>query len=163
MFKSFENNILSHAKQSAFEINIAQFFIVVLGSCNQVVGNKKVKRIMFHRRFYESLSQRPQTLKNALNFLVELKPLFLKSFQGSRTQFQSKRLVMLWTEVYVTADLYQGKRPDIKAQNLLTLHNKHAVACTQVYTVCLHLEQAFETLLEEIKLDTDVLEETFAL
>ena len=28
---------------------------------------------------------------------------------------------------------------------------------------CLHLEQAFETLLEEMKLDTDVLDETFSL
>ena len=28
---------------------------------------------------------------------------------------------------------------------------------------CLHLEQAFETLLGEMKLDTDVLDETFAL
>ena len=32
-------------------------------------------------------------------------------------------------------------------------------ACTQIYTM--HLEQAFETLLEEMKLDTDVLDETF--
>ena len=32
-----------------------------------------------------------------------------------------------------------------------------------IYTVCLHLEQAFETLLKEMKLDIDVLEETFAL
>ena len=31
------------------------------------------------------------------------------------------------------------------------------------YTVCLHLEQAFETVLKEMKLDIDVLEETFAL
>ena len=40
------------------------------------------------------------------------------------------------------------------------LQDKNAVACTQVYmyTVCLHLEQAFETLLEEMNLDTDVLE-----
>ena len=28
---------------------------------------------------------------------------------------------------------------------------------------CLHLEQAFWTLLEEMKLDTDILDETFAL
>ena len=49
---------------------------------------------------------------NALNFLVELKPLFDESFQGSRKQFQSKRLVMLRTDVYVTADLYQTKRQD---------------------------------------------------
>ena len=49
---------------------------------------------------------------NALNFLVELKPLFHESFQGSRKQFQSKRLVMLRTDVYVTADLYQTKRQD---------------------------------------------------
>ena len=33
----------------------------------------------------------------------------------------------------------------------------------RVYTVCLHLEQTFETVLEEMKLDTDVLEETFTL
>ena len=40
------------------------------------------------------------------------------------------------------------------------LQHKNPVACTQVYmyTVCLHLEQAFETLLEEMNLDTDVLE-----
>ena len=44
-------------------------------------------------------------------FLVELKPLLLESFQGSRTQFQSKRIVMLRTDMYVTADLYQAKRP----------------------------------------------------
>ena len=44
------------------------------------------------------------------------------------------------------------------SQNCLMLQDKHAVACTRVYTVCLHLEQAFETLLEEIKLDTDILE-----
>ena len=32
-----------------------------------------------------------------------------------------------------------------------------------IYTVCLHLEHAFETVLKEMKLDIDVLEETFAL
>ena len=60
-------------------------------------------------QFYERF---PETLKNALNFVVELKPLFLKRFQGSRTQFQSKILVMLRTDVDVTADLYQFNRPD---------------------------------------------------
>ena len=58
------------------------------------------------------LSQRPQTLEKTLNFLAELKPLFLESFQGSRTQFRSKRLVMLQMDVYVPANLYQAKRPD---------------------------------------------------
>ena len=62
------------------------------------------------RETYERLSQRAQTLINALNFLVELKPLIHEGFQGSRKQFQSKRLVMLRTDVYVTADLYQAKR-----------------------------------------------------
>ena len=52
---------------------------------------------MFHRRkrlaqFYERLTQ---TLKNALYFLVELKPLFLESFQGTWTQFQSLRFITL--------------------------------------------------------------------
>ena len=41
------------------------------------------------------------------------------------------------------------------SQNCLTLQNKRAV--------CLHLELVFETLVEEMKLDTDALEETFAL
>ena len=67
---------------------------------------------VFHRRRNKRDSQRPQTLKNALNFLVEFKPLFHKSFKGSRKHIQSKRLVMLRTDVYVTADLYQAKRQD---------------------------------------------------
>ena len=66
-----------------------------------MLGNKEV--YAYHvpsqkkqARFYERLTQ---TLKNALymHFLVELKPLFLESFQGSQTQFQSQRLVMLQT------------------------------------------------------------------
>ena len=69
---------------------------------------------MFHRgrnkRDLREIISRPQTLKNILNFLVELKPLFHESLRGSGKQFQSKRLVMLRTDVYVTADLYQAKR-----------------------------------------------------
>ena len=70
---------------------------------------------MFHReknkpKFYERLAQ---TLKNVLYFQVELKLLFLKSFQGSQMQFQSQRLVMFQTDVYVTADLYHAKQPDM--------------------------------------------------
>ena len=46
------------------------------------------------------------------------------------------------------------------------LQNKHAIinflACSCFYTICLHLEQAFETVFEQMKLDTDVIEETFA-
>ena len=80
-------------------------------------------------------------------------------------QFQNQRLVMLQTDVYCTADLYHAKRPDkpriiwhYRINMLLFIFH----ACTWVYTVCLHLEQVFETVLEEMKLDTDVLEETFA-
>ena len=43
------------------------------------------------------------------------------------------------------------------------LQNKHAIACTRVCTVCIHLEQAVQTLFKEVKRDTDVLKETFAL
>ena len=63
------------------------------------------------------------------------------------------------TNVYVTAVLYQARLD--KAQNHLALQNKHAADCSLVYTVFLHLEQEFETLLEEMKLDTDLHEETF--
>ena len=68
-----------------------------------MLGNDKV-----HTYHVPSWKKAAQT-KNEQNFLVELKPLFLASFLGSRTQFQSKRLVMLRTDVYVTADLYQAK------------------------------------------------------
>ena len=47
-----------------------------------------------------------------LYFLVELKLLLLESFQRSQMQFQSQRLVMFQTDVYVTADLYHAKQPD---------------------------------------------------
>ena len=82
-----------------------------------MLGNRKSSRVSCSiaeetRETYERLSQRSQTLKNALNFLVELKPLFHESFQGSQKQFKSRRLVMLRTAVYFTADLYQAKRQD---------------------------------------------------
>ena len=32
------------------------------------------------------------------------------------------------------------------------LFTMYLLACTRVWTVCLHLEQAFETILEEMKL-----------
>ena len=62
-------------------------------------------------KFYERI-RLPQTLKNLLNFRVELKPLFVESFQGSRKQFHSKILIILRTNMYVTADLYQARQPD---------------------------------------------------
>ena len=68
---------------------------------------------------------------------------------------------MLQTDVYVTADLYQAQnKPRIVwcyKINMLLLVREYALF------VCMHLEQAFETLFEEMKPDTDVLKETFAL
>ena len=60
-----------------------------------------------------------------------------------------------------TLQLFFIKPGWISPQNRLALRNKHAVDCSRAYTVCLHLEQAFETLLAEMNLDTDLLEETF--
>ena len=37
-------------------------------------------------------------------FPSRIKVLILESFQGLQTQFQSQRLVMLWSVVFVTAD-----------------------------------------------------------
>ena len=68
---------------------------------------------------------------------------------------------MLGTDVFVTADLYQAKWVD-KPRIVWRYKKNYAVAHTRVYTVCLHMEQAFETLFEEMKVYTDVLEETFA-
>ena len=51
--------------------------------------------------------------KKCTKFPSRIKKWFLESFQGSQTQFQSKRSVVLWIDVYVSADLYQAKRPDM--------------------------------------------------
>ena len=116
--KSFEKvrNVQELWEQYFVSCNTIRFWFHH-DSCSHVLGNRKSSRVSCSiaeetRETYERLSQRPQTLKNALNFLVELKPLFHESFQGSQKQFQSKTLVMLRTDVYVTADLYQAKRQD---------------------------------------------------
>ena len=74
--RSFENNILSRAVQSNFEVNIAQVFITVVAESSRISCSIAEER----RETYERLSQRPQTLKNALNFLVELKPFVSRRF-----------------------------------------------------------------------------------
>ena len=77
------------------------------GSCSHVLGNEKVHAYQVpsqkkkQAQFYERLTQ---TLRNSLYFLVEQKVLILESFRGLRTQFQSQRLVMLRSDVFVTAD-----------------------------------------------------------
>ena len=76
MSRSFENNILSRAVQSNFEVNIAQVFITVVAESSSISCSIAEER----RETYERLSQRPQTLKNALNFLVELKPFVSRKF-----------------------------------------------------------------------------------
>ena len=89
--KSFENNILSRAIQTAFEINIKQFFITVVGTSSHMLGNKKVKHIMFHRGFYEI------TLK-ASNFQEHAKIIsqynynhcFSKGFEDHECNFRAK-------------------------------------------------------------------------
>ena len=65
-------------------------------------------------------------------------------------------------------DMLKAKLPSINLY--FKLNNKLARASRTggapllfVHTVCLHLKQAFETVLKEVKLDIDVLEETVAL
>ena len=68
---------------------------------------------------------------------------------------------MLGTDVFLTADVFIKPSGQIRPESF-DITKKYAVACTRVYTVCLHMEQAFETLVEEMKVYTDVHEETFA-
>ena len=62
---------------------------------------------MFHQeetsQILREIISQTSNFKERANFLLELEPLFLESFRESRTQFQ--RLVMLWMDVYVPADL----------------------------------------------------------
>ena len=73
----------------------------------------------------------------------------------------SKQKIIHVMDVYVTADLYQARldKPKIfwryEITMLLIVHEYTLFVCIKL------LEQAFETLLEEMKLDTDVPEKTF--
>ena len=51
-------------------------------------------------------------------FLRRIKTMFVESFQGSRKQFQSKRLVMLRTDVYARADLYTDISRKVVGKNV---------------------------------------------
>ena len=141
------------------QVKLKIFFYLTVDILCSVLGNEKVD--VYHvpsqkkaAEFYERL---PQTLRNVLNFVLEKNIVSLK-FSGIMNSISEQKISHV-TDLYVTADLYQARLD--KPQNRLALQNKHAVDCSRVYTVCLHLEQAFETLLEEMKLDTDLLEETF--
>ena len=69
---------------------------------------------MFHRggnkRDLREIISKASNFKERAKFPSRVKTMFHESFQGSRKQFQSKILVMLRTDVYVTADLYQAER-----------------------------------------------------
>ena len=71
---------------------------------------------MFHcernNRDLREIISKASNYKERAKFPSRIKTIVSQSFQGSRKQFQSKRLVMLQTDMYVTADLYQAKRQD---------------------------------------------------
>ena len=76
-------------------------------------ATKKIIPIMLHEgKIKPNLREMNINFKNLLYFLVEFRPLFLKSFQGLRMKFQSHRLDKLQTKMYVTADLYHAQWPD---------------------------------------------------
>ena len=139
-----------------------QFFIN--SSCSHVLRNEKVhvyhvlsqkKAAWFYERFI------PQT-KKAL-FPSRIKTIVSWKFSGitntiseqNISHFMDGCVCYSWSlssqaaNVYVTADLYQAKRPYKPKINMLLL-------VREWFTV-LHLEQLFEILVEEMKLDTDVL------
>ena len=96
--------------------------------------------------------------KERAKFRTRKKTIVSLKFSGIMNAISEQKISHV-TDVYVTADLYQA-RPD-KPKIIW----RYKITCFWLFTstlaVCLHLEQAFETLLEEMKLDTDVLEETF--
>ena len=71
---------------------------------------------MFHharnKRDLQEIISKVSNLKKRAKFPSRIKTIVSRKFQGSQKQFQSKRLVMLLTAVYITADLYKAKRQD---------------------------------------------------
>ena len=103
---SFESNILSRAIQSAFEINIAHNF-----SRSRQHKSSRVS-CSISEETSPVLREIISNFKEAerAKFPSRIRTIVFESFQGSRMQFQ--RLVMSRTDMYVTADCYQVKRPD---------------------------------------------------
>ena len=103
-------------KQYTISYNTLRFLkhktIFYHSSCSHMLSNTKVHAYHVQAQFSGIFRELTQTLKNVLYFLVELKPMFLGSFQGSQTQFQSQRLVMLLTNMCVIADHYNAGCPD---------------------------------------------------
>ena len=72
--------------------------------------------IMFHwgrnKRDLQEIISKASNFKERAKFPSRIKTIVSRKFQRWQTQFQSKRLVMLQTDVYVTTDFYQAKQRD---------------------------------------------------
>ena len=72
-----------------------------------------VTGIMFHwgrnKRDLQEIISKASNFKERAKFPSRIKTIVSRKFQRWQTQFQSKRLVMLQTDVYVAADRYQAK------------------------------------------------------
>ena len=60
----------------------------------------------------QEITSKASNFKERAKFLSRIKTIVSRKFQGSRKQFQSKRLVMLQMDVYVTTDFYEAKQQD---------------------------------------------------
>ena len=71
-----------------------------------MLGNEKVHTYQVRSRKKTSpiLREMNSNFKELAIFPRRIKGIDLESFQGFRTQFQSQRLVMLRSDVFVTAD-----------------------------------------------------------
>ena len=72
--------------------------------------------IMFHwgrnKRDLQEIISKASNFKERAKFPSRIKTIVSRKFRRWQTQFQSKRLVMLQTDVYVTTDFYQAKQQD---------------------------------------------------
>ena len=119
-----------------------------------MLGNEKVHG--YHVPSQKKTSSTLRQINSNFKFPSRIKTIVSQKFLGiAKCNFRTKDWSCYGQIVFVTADgQISPELFDITKIDMLLF----------VFTVCLHLEQAFETLLKKkMKLDRDVLEETFAL
>ena len=139
------------------QVKFKIFFYLTVDILSHMLGDTKVHAYHVPQQkrateFYEGL---PQTLKSTLNFVLEKKTVVSLKFSRIMNAISEQKISHV-TDGYVTADLYQA-RPDkpkifwhYEITMLLIVHEYTLFVC--IWS---------RTLLEEMKLDTHVLEETF--
>ena len=126
------------------------------GSCSHVLGNKKVHKyqVPSQKKTSPILQEINSNFKELAIFPSRIKGIDSRKFSRIANTISEPKI----GHAVVSRVCYRWWQD--KPRIVLCYKTDMMLF---IYTVCSHLEQAFETVLKEMKLNIDVLEETFTL